>query len=205
MHCCKRLCTKAWLGLLLLLGLFIAAPAFADELPPSKPILELKRGDDAILLSTQFDLTLPSVVEEALNKGIPIYFSMSARLLRERWYWTNEVLSVTRRQIRLAYHPLTRRWRSSIVTDDQADGNQGLSFEQSYESLESAMSAIRRVSGWPVAEGVKPSADQRYRVDFVFELDVNRLPRPLQIGTLGQSDWKVSVRIVQPLPQGKTS
>lgn len=204
MHCCKRLCNKAWLGVILLLGMLALAPASADELPAPKPSLQLEQGDDAILLSTQFDLTLPAVVEEALNKGIPIYFSMSARLLRERWYWTNEVLSTTRRQIRLAYHPLTRRWRSSVVTDEQLGGSQGLSFEQSHDSLETAMSAIRRVSGWLVAEGVKLAIDQRHRVDFIFELDVERLPRPLQIGTLGQSDWKVSVQIVQPVAKSKT-
>lgn len=199
MHCCKRLCNKAWLGVVWVLVALIVAPAWADELPSPKPRLQLEQSGEAILLSAQFELTLPAVVEEALSKGIPIYFAMSARLLRERWYWTNEVLSTTRRQIRLAYHPLTQRWRTSVVTAEQIEGNQGLSFEQSHESLAAAMSAVRRVSGWPVAEGVKLLKDQRYRVDFLFELDVNRLPRPLQIGTLGQSDWKVSVQIAEPV------
>ena len=201
MHCCEKPCNKAWLGLMLALWLSVSALVWADELPSPPPSLQLERSADAVLLSTQFDLKLPAVVEDALNKGIPIYFAMSAKLVRERWYWTNQTVSTTRRQIRLAYHPLTRRWRTSVLADEQPEG-QGLSFEQNHDSLQAAMASIRRVSGWPVAEGIALIADQRYRVDFRFELDVTRLPRPLQIGTLGQSDWRVTVDIAQALPGG---
>jgi hypothetical protein len=36
-------------------------------------------------------------------------------------------------------------------------------------------------------------------VEFRFRLDVSQLPRPLQIGTLGQSDWTIEGFVSQPL------
>jgi hypothetical protein len=36
-------------------------------------------------------------------------------------------------------------------------------------------------------------------VEFRFRLDMSQLPRPFQIGTLGQSDWNISASSRQPL------
>ena len=38
-----------------------------------------------------------------------------------------------------------------------------------------------------------------YTLEFRFRLDASQLPRPLQIGTLGQSDWIISAAASQPL------
>jgi hypothetical protein len=32
----------------------------------------------------------------------------------------------------------------------------------------------------------------KYRVNFSFSLDLSQLPRPFQIGALGQSDWDIA-------------
>ena len=48
---------------------------------------------------------------------------------------------------------------------------------------------IRRVSGWRVAELAQLETGAEHRIEFRFRLDVAQLPRPLQIGTLGESDW----------------
>jgi hypothetical protein len=36
-------------------------------------------------------------------------------------------------------------------------------------------------------------------VEFRFHLDLSQLPRPFQIGTLGQADWNISASYSQPL------
>jgi hypothetical protein len=55
------------------------------------------------------------------------------------------------------------------------------------------------VSGWKIADVADIEADVRYRVDFSFRLDVSQLPRPLQIGALGQSEWNISTAAMQRL------
>lgn len=199
MRCCERLQLKALrVVLLALLAASSLGAAAQTSGAPVQPLV-LERSAGTVLLSTQLALELPGTVVDALGNGIPIYFVMSAKLVRERWYWTNQVLALTQRHTRLSYQPLTRRWRLSNVAANSAELGQGLSLDQSFDSLQEALAAISRVSAWRIAEGLMLSPDERYQVDFSFELDANQLPRPLQIGTLGQSDWRVAISRTQAL------
>jgi len=157
------------------------------------PQLRVERADNALWLSAQFDFVLPPVVEDALLKGIPIYFVAQADLRRQRWYWFDRTVVSVQRRVRLAYHPLTRRWRLSTVTQAAEEVAPGLSLSQSYDSLPDAMTAIRRIAHWKLSDLGNLEAGGQYRVQFSFELDTTELPRPLQIGSIGQSDWAVGV------------
>lgn len=159
----------------------------------AKPTLTLDRSDGNLLLTAHFNLDLPTVVEDALQKGIPIYFVARAELLRERWYWTKRTVTTAQRRTRLAYHPLTRRWRLTAGSGDMTEATQGLTLGQNFENLDDAMTAVRRISRWKIAEDTDIEPGAKHLVTFHFELDTSQLPRPLQIGTLGQSDWVMDV------------
>jgi len=201
----RRLDLLAWLVTLALLCWPVArAWAAADEaaaVPPSGPHLNVERADNALWLSAQFDFALPAVVEDALLKGIPIYFVAQADVVRQRWYWFTRTVASAQRRVRLAYHPLTRRWRLSSGVPGAADAAPGLSLTQNFDSLPEAMTVVRRISHWKIADGGSLEPGGQYRLQFSFELDTTELPRPLQIGTLGQSDWVLSVSVSQPLAE----
>jgi hypothetical protein len=74
----------------------------------------------------------------------------------------------------------------------------GLALNQSYDSLSGALAAIKRVSKWKIADMAEFDASVRYRVEFRFKLDLTQLPRPFQIGALGQTDWDIGVSTVTP-------
>lgn len=192
-RCWKSLLPSVLLGWLasavLGLGLALAqAPTSDAELS-----LRLERADDALWLSTQLEFELSPAVVDALHKGIPIYFVAEADVLRERWYWTNKRVATARRQFRLAYQPLTRQWRLNIVSGQVVEAELGLSLNQNFDSWREALSAVRRISKWKIADAADLAPDARHMVDFRFWLDLAQLPRPLQIGTLGQSDWSVEL------------
>ncbi|OIN91591.1 MAG: hypothetical protein AUJ20_10495 [Comamonadaceae bacterium CG1_02_60_18] len=195
-HYFKRPALDALAGLLALLlcGPVASVWAAPDDAPASTwPLLRVERADNALWLSAQFDFVLPPVVEDALQKGIPIYFVAQADLVRQRWYWINRTVASVQRRARLAYHPLTRRWRLSTGTQSAADVTPGLTLSQNFDTLPEAMAAVRRIVHWKLADAASLEPGAQYRVQFSFELDTNELPRPLQIGTLGQSDWVVNV------------
>jgi len=75
--------------------------------------LRLERADDGVYLSASLQLALPELAEDALYKGIPIFFVVEAQVLRERWYWSDRQVATATRHLRLNYQPLTRRWRLS--------------------------------------------------------------------------------------------
>jgi hypothetical protein len=188
----------AWLLAAVLCGL-AAGVVRAEAVPAQAPELKIERIDDGVWLSTTLRFELPMVVEDALLKGIPIYFSVEADVLRERWYWTNRKLGSVQRQVRLAYHPLTRRWRLNVTAGEVNESAQGLALNQNFDSVQDAMAAVRRVSHWRIADAADIEPGVKHIVEFRFRLDMAQLPRPLQIGTLGQSDWQISLAATQTL------
>ena len=160
---------------------------------------KLERTEDEIHLSAQLQFDLPAAVEEALLKGIPMYFLIEADIMRERWYWYDKRIAGVQRQLRLAYQPLTRRWRLNVNTGSGAGGNVGLALNQSLETLPQAMAIIKRVARWKVVDIADLDALQKYKIEFRFRLDLSQLPRPFQIGALGQSEWDISANYLAPL------
>ena len=161
--------------------------------------LRLERSDDEVQLSAQLHFELPTVVEDALLKGIPMVFVMGADTVRERWYWYDKKMASSERYMRLAYQPLTRRWRLNVSSAPGAAVAVGLALNQNYESLALALAAIKRVSKWKIADVSDFDAGTKYRTEFRFRLDLTQLPRPFQIGALGQTDWDIAVSTTVPL------
>ncbi|NVO04573.1 MAG: DUF4390 domain-containing protein, partial [Rhodoferax sp.] len=52
---------------------------------------------------------------------------------------------------------------------------------------------------WKVADTSELDAGAKYKLDFRFRLDLGQLPRPFQIGAIGQSDWDISASVLVPL------
>ena len=101
--------------------------------------------------------------------------------------------------MRLAYQPLTRRWRLNVASGLITSSSLGLALNQSFEALPEALAAVQRLSRWKIADVSDLDFEQRYLVEFRFRLDLAQLPRPFQIGMLGQTDWNISAATGQAL------
>ncbi|GAC1532395.1 MAG: DUF4390 domain-containing protein [Ramlibacter sp.] len=178
---------------MLLLVVVVLARADAGDVAQ----LRLERADDGVLLSSTVRFELPPLVEDALLKGIPMFFVAEVALLRDRWYWYDKQVAGAQRHMRLSFQPLTRRWRLQVSA--QPIGSSGQALGQSFDTQEEAMDAVKHVARWKIAEVADLEPDARYSVDFRFRLDVSQLPRPFQIGAVGQADWNVSAARTQRL------
>jgi len=197
-HCCKsawpRAIARLFLGLLLLASGWVHAQV-ATEVSQ----LRIERSEDEWQVSAQVQFELPQVVEDALVKGIPMVFVISADVLKERWYyWTDKRITSAERHMRLAYQPLTRRWRLNVSSSAATSSGVGLALSQNFDSLSQALSAIKRISKWKFADAADLDASAKYKLDFRFKLDLGQLPRPFQIGAIGQTDWDIAASVVTP-------
>jgi len=178
-------------------------PASAQETAAEGVQLRLERSADGVLLFANVKVDLPAVVEDALLKGVPLFFVAQAELTRKRWYWSDKTVASAQRHMRLAYQPLTRRWRLNVASGAITPNSLGLALNLSFETLAEAMAAMQRLSGWKIAEAGAIDPESPHRLEFRFTLDLTQLPRPFQIGALGQSDWNISVSATQQLgPEG---
>lgn len=173
---------RRWLALLLLALLCALQLPAAHAEGPDFTVFEVARTDEGVLLGFQVRFDLPRGVEEALQKGVPMYFVAEAEVFRDRWYWRDKRVGKASRAWRVAFQPLTRKYRVSFG---------GLN--QNFDNLSDALAAVRGVSGWKVAEAGAIERDARHYVELSYRLDTTLLPRPMQIGLGGQPEWTLLV------------
>lgn len=192
-HCWRR--ARADLSALLACALLGMAPLVLHAQPVVAEVtqLDLSRSGDGVELAATVKFQLPPAVQDALYKGLPVIFVEEAEVYRDRWYWLDKRVGSAQRHMRLVFQPLIRRWRLTVGAGPVSSSEGGVALAQTFDTLDEALGVIRRVSGWRIANLAELEAGTQHRFEFRFRLDITQLPRPLQIGALGESDWVLAV------------
>jgi hypothetical protein len=178
----------------LLLAVFLhSLQVYAVENPATEiTALRVERATDGLYLSASLNFELPGAVQDALLKGVPMIFVSEVDIYRDRWYWYDKRIATATRSVRVAFQPLTRRWRISVASGTVTNAATGIALTQHFDTLNEAFTAVRRIARWKIADSAEVDIDLRHNVNFRFKLDVSLLPRPLQIGVLGQNEWSIN-------------
>jgi len=191
MHCWKNAAESAsrrlprwplWLLVLALIALPVASRAGAID-PVSA---RLSAGDDAYLLSAEFKVDLGAHLEEAVSRGVPLYFLLEFDLTRNRWYWVNEHIAGKTINYRLSYDALTRQYRL-------ASGG----LYQSFATLGEALRVMARVFALPVVGKGEVKAGDVYQAALRLSLDRQQLPKPFQVDAIANSGWQVDAQTLR--------
>lgn len=191
----RRLIMQGLLPALAMLCGLVFAPLAAAAQGVELVTLRASRDEGALNLEFTARVNLPRTVEDALQRGVPLYFVAQAQLLRDRWYWRDERVARVARSWRVAYQPLTGNWRVGLG---------GLN--QTYATLTEALTAASRSAGWKLADLAQLDPDQSYYIEFSYRLDTTQLPGPMQFGLTGlggQGEWSVGasrVLKIEPAP-----
>ncbi|MEA3117351.1 MAG: hypothetical protein QOI13_621 [Paraburkholderia sp.] len=172
-----RLAAVLWIGLALCLA--AAAPAHADTIAVQRASLQ---ADGAgWILDARFDFELNSSLEDAVNRGIPLYFTTDFELTRPRWYWFDEQPVSVSQTLRLSFQPLTREYRVS---------SGGLQF--GFSSLADALAVIRHVTSWHVIDRNQVRTGETYTASVRMALDTALMPKPFQVDAVNNRDWSLA-------------
>jgi hypothetical protein len=170
---------RASLVTLLLVG--ASLPAAADErIGVIAAALEPIPGGGMALNAT-FEFEMPQVLEEAVQKGIAVYFNIEFELFRKRWYWLDRRVSSSTLTYRLSFSPLTRQYRLA---------RGGLS--QPFDSLDEALGLLKSVRQWKVIEPGVLSPRDSYEAQVRMRLDVTQLPKPFQVNAITSREWNLA-------------
>ena len=194
-HCWKSAVAELWRlgGWVLGAWLLVAPSAWAQTSVAELTELRAERREAALYLTAQIKLELGLAVEDALVKGLAVHFVSEAEVMRDRWYWYDRKIGTATRFYRLAFQPLTRRWRLNVSNEPMSGGGLAGSISQSFETLPEALDVIRRQSGWKVAEMADLDLEARQYIAYRFRLDTSQLPRPFQIAAGNQAEWTLMV------------
>jgi len=164
-------------ALSLLLALALAAGALAGTAIRNA---ELAATEDAVTLSAEIAIEVPAALEEAVARGVPLYFVLEFELTRPRWYWFDETVAARTLTYRLSYHALTRQYRLSTGA-----------LHQSFATLDEAVAVMSRLRDWPVAERAALASGTTYTAGLRLRLESARLPKPIQVGAIGAPEWSL--------------
>ncbi len=172
-------------ALLLIAVFWTAGPAArtaqaADAIEVESARIEPAAGSDAWVLAADFAIALPGRLEDAVNRGVALYFVVEFELVRPRWYWWDEKTVSLSRSYRLSYHALTRQYRVTLN-----------GFQQAFGALDEAISAMSRVRGWQVIDPGQTSAGTTYDAQVRMRLDGTMLPKPFQVSAITNRDWNL--------------
>lgn len=138
--------------------------------------------DDAVYLNAAVDFSLGPTLEDALQKGAPLYFLAGATVTQSRWYWLDKKFSQVEREVRVAYEPLLRRYRVSTG---------GL--HQSVDSLQEALGLAQRGIRLRLGDRTAFKPGETYDAELTYRLDVSKLPRLFQIGVTTPRDFQLAM------------
>jgi len=170
---------RRFLHVVLALVLIACPPALADEIPVRSADLRVEEGE--VLLSAQFDVALTPALEQALQKGIPLYFVVEFQLTRPRWYWVDEKVVEWSISHRVSYTELTRQYRVSSGP-----------LSQPFDALDDVLRFVGRVSSRPVARADMLTRGARYEAALRMRLDSSQLPKPFQLNALASHEWQLA-------------
>jgi hypothetical protein len=176
---------RTWLAGMLGAGLALLLPQRARaQGPVSLESAELDAREEpepGFYLNAQFGFDPPPSIEDAVRRGIPVYFAIDFELVRTRWYWFNKQLASATLAYRLSYSPLTRQYRLSRGA-----------LAQPFDTLDEALATVRTVRGWRVANRGPGDLRDHLLARVRLRLDTTMLPKPFQVDSLTNRDWALA-------------
>lgn len=183
--CCKSALERMTRLFCALLLVICAAAALAGSIEPKQGVLATAE-DGSTVLNAEFAIDLGPRLEEAVARGVPLYFTLEFELTRPRWWWSNENMVTRTTQYRLSYTALTRQYRLTT-------GN----LHRNFTSLDEALRVLSRFAGLQVADKGVLKLGESYDAALRLSLDRNLLPKPLQVDAIANRDWQVETRVLR--------
>ncbi len=166
-------------ALLLSLLLLQSTPVLAGDAEVREAQLAL--ADDGYAVSADFSFELRQRLEEAVTRGVPLFFAVDFELSRSRWYWLDEKLVSQSMSLQLSYHALTRQYRLSSGT-----------LHQNFRTLDEAVAILSRLRHWTVFERGLVKPGETYQAAIRLRLDISQLPKPFQVTALANREWALA-------------
>jgi len=138
----------------------------------------LVQDDDGWHVDAQFDVQFSPRLEEAVNRGVPLYFVVEFELSRPRWYWFDEKPIQLTQTYRITYTPLLRQYRLSMG-----------SAYQNFTRFDEVTRVLSRIRDWHVADKGAIKLDGPYQASVRMRLDTAQLPKPFQLNAIASKDW----------------
>lgn len=176
---------KAGLASLMAMLLLVPTTVLRAQNPPKFEIrsayAELENG--VYYLHARIAYPLSDNALETLQSGVPLNFELRIEVARVRRYIPDSTVATLLQRYQLRFNSLANRY---VVR------NLNSSAQQSFATLDAALGFLGRVSELPILDHALLEPDKTYELRLQAELDIKRLPKPLQFVAFWVDDWRLT-------------
>ncbi|AXF84817.1 hypothetical protein DTO96_100527 [Ephemeroptericola cinctiostellae] len=137
-----------------------------------------RMSDGGYSVNADFRFAMPQQLQDAINHGTPITFTVDFELSRPRWYWANEDVVSARRDYRISYNSLTQQYRVAADSD-----------QYRFNTLSECILFASRPNQWRVLGSDQYTSGEQYDAAIRLSLNTSKLPRTYQLNSLTQQGW----------------
>lgn len=140
-------------------------------------------ADAVYFLHARINYPLSKQALEALQSGVALNFQLRIEVTRVRRYLPDANVATLLQRYQLHFNALVNRY---VVRNLNSGG------QQSFASLDAALSFLGRVSDLPILDKALLQPGKKYYLRLQAELDVRRLPAPIQLLAFWLDDWRLT-------------
>jgi hypothetical protein len=162
--------------------------ANANEYAAEVKHAEVSVRNGEYILAADLDYHLSPQAHEALQNGVPLFWTIKIKLQQSHDFWLNKTLSKQTLRYRLQYHALLNMYRVR---------NENTGMMNSFSTLTAALNTMATVRDFPLmaTKDLSPAARYLVAIKVLFEDDA--LPLPLQTLVIANSQWQLSSQWTQ--------
>jgi hypothetical protein len=174
----------SWLVVTVSLALLLAAQVHAANFSVKSAQSYLK--ERVLHINARLDLPLNSDIEEALGKGIPIDVVVEIKMLKQRWWWQNKLITDQTLRRRIQFHALSRQYLVSGLREHDAS--------ESFGSLSQALVHIGTLDEFlmhlTAKKDINPTS--HYVLQLRAHLDIEALPTLMRPLAYASPAWRLN-------------
>lgn len=138
---------------------------------------------DYYLLAADLDYHLSPQAKDALQNGVPLFWSIKIKLQQQRRYLWDKTQLKRLLRYQLQYHALLNMYRVR---------NENTGVVNSFSTLSAALNSMSTVRDLPLISESELSPDTHYVVAIKVFFDDDELPLPLQTQVIANPQWQLS-------------
>ncbi len=144
---------------------------------------QISMSADQYALNAGFDFHLSPKAKKALQNGIPLYWNLRVRLVRQRHFWWDKTLAKVNFSYRIQYHALLNRYRVQNISTGEI---------YNFSSLAAALDVIANVEKLLLIDQKAIEPGKQYGVKLKLNFVREKLPLPLRPSSYLDSQWYLS-------------
>jgi hypothetical protein len=170
-------------SVLLVIFVLLFNAANANEYAAEVKHAETNVQNGEYILAADLDYHLSPQANEALQNGVPLFWTIKIKLQQQHDFWLNKTLLKKTLRYELQYHALLNMYRVR---------NENTGEVRNFSTLTTALNTMATVRDLPLIATKNLVADAHYLVAIKVFFDDDALPLPLQTQVIANSQWQLS-------------